>query len=172
MKLFFIGMPGSGKTYLGKKVAQHFKLPFIDLDEEIVKKEGMEINAIFSKRGEEYFRKVEANLLREVSANKDKFLLSTGGGSPCFHQGIDFMNGEGLSVFLDTSLEAIAEGLLAKGIEERPLLKDFTRETLLNELREKYAKRISYYKQAGLVVALERYDERPVIEAVKKQAKI
>jgi len=60
MKIFLLGLPGSGKTTLGKELAAALEIPFVDLDTEIEKREGMRIKDIFKKRKEEYFRKVES----------------------------------------------------------------------------------------------------------------
>ena len=82
------------------------ELPFIDLDDAIEAKEGKKISAIFSEKGEDYFRKVEADELRSQSKAKN-FVMATGGGVPCFHNNIQFMNEEGMSIFLNTPLTTI-----------------------------------------------------------------
>jgi shikimate kinase len=157
-KIFFIGMPGCGKTYLAKRIAQKMGLNFIDLDEVIVEVAGKAINEIFLFDGEEHFRQLEARSLRDITVNHLDFVMATGGGAPCFHQNMEFINQQGISIFVNLSLETIASGLLTKGIDERPLLKDFNKETLLGELREKFSRREVFYKQAKIIVDLEKRD--------------
>jgi shikimate kinase len=66
-KVYFIGMPGCGKSTIGKKVAKELGIPFIDLDTYIEKKENCSIKEIFNYQGEAYFRKIETSYLAEVS---------------------------------------------------------------------------------------------------------
>ena len=75
--IFLIGFMGTGKTYLGKQLAAKLELPFYDIDLEIEKKANLDVNDIFTKKGEQYFRKIET----EVLLNWDKpGVIATGGG--------------------------------------------------------------------------------------------
>ena len=84
MKLYLIGLPGSGKSVLAKKISRSLRLPVFDLDECIEMQEGVKISEIFSAKGQEYFRTIEADALRKQSESKE-FVMATGGGTPCFH---------------------------------------------------------------------------------------
>ena len=66
-KVVLVGYMGSGKSSVGKKMASTMDLPFIDLDELIEKKEGISINSLFVTKGEIYFRKVESEILKQIS---------------------------------------------------------------------------------------------------------
>lgn len=148
MKIFLVGMPGSGKTTIGKELASALNLPFIDLDEEIEKHEGKKITEIFSAEGEDYFRRVESKLLREHATVQNSFILSTGGGAPCFFQGMDVLNENGLTIFLNTPLATILERI--QNNSNRPLLsQDTSREQRLKDL---FDKRFPVYSRAQLVV--------------------
>jgi shikimate kinase len=166
-KIFLVGMPGCGKTYLGKRIAKKLGLDFVDLDEVIIGIAGKAITEIFLSEGEDYFRQLEAESLREISINHQDFVMATGGGAPCFHQNMEFINHQGISLFVNLSLEIIADSLLAKGIHERPLLKDFNKTTLLGELQEKFSKRIKFYSQAKVIVNLEKRDPEKVEQALE-----
>src|SRR5690242_535239 len=98
MKIFLIGLMGSGKSFLGKKISESMNLPFIDLDTEIEKQEKLSIAEIFSAKSEDYFRTVETSLLRSNSAKKE-FVMATGGGAPCFHGNMDYIKQTGISVY-------------------------------------------------------------------------
>ena len=80
-KICLIGMPGSGKTTIGKEIAHLINYKFIDLDEIIKVDQGKSIPLIFKQNGESYFRDLETKFLKENIENKDKILISTGGGA-------------------------------------------------------------------------------------------
>src|SRR5436189_5502924 len=92
MKIFLIGMPGAGKSTLGRPLAAALNLPFVDLDKEIEKHEQKSIPEVFELRGEDYFRKSESTLLKSWAESNRSFVLATGGGAPCFHDGIEVIN--------------------------------------------------------------------------------
>src|SRR5687767_9394541 len=109
MKIFLIGMPGSGKTTLGRQLAEHLHVDFVDLDAEIERVEQKSISDIFREQGEEQFRLTEAKLLRDWAAASLPFVMSTGGGAPCFHKGIEVINEHGLSIFLDCTVDELID---------------------------------------------------------------
>lgn len=116
-------MPGAGKTTLGKAVAAHFGLPFLDLDAEIVAHAGQVIPAIFLQHGEAYFRQLEAQVLREVLSRPTRLVLATGGGTPCFHDNLAALNTHSTTLWLDVPPATLRDRLSA-AIEKntRPLL--------------------------------------------------
>ena len=79
-KICLIGMPGSGKTTLGKEIARIFDYEFIDMDSLIKKETGLKISQIFLDKGEEYFRSIETSILEKIILNNKKLIISTGGG--------------------------------------------------------------------------------------------
>ena len=88
---FLMGMPGSGKSTLGKRLAAKLNVLFIDLDEYIVQKEKKTIETIFELHGEALFRELERNYLLEIINSGSVFLLALGGGSPCFNNNIELI---------------------------------------------------------------------------------
>lgn len=82
-------MPSSGKSTLGRQIAKSLGYEFIDLDIRIEIAEGKKIAEIFSLNGEEYFRKIENQQLKKIIKD-NKMVVATGGGTPCFHDGLDF----------------------------------------------------------------------------------
>ena len=103
MKIFLIGLPGSGKTTLGKQVASHLSIPFVDLDAAIEKAEQRTIPEIFKQSGENYFRKIESDLLKKWAESTTDFLMATGGGAPCFFDNVEVMNRAGITFFFRCS---------------------------------------------------------------------
>lgn len=165
MKIFLVGMPGSGKSSVGKLLAESLRIPFIDLDTIIEKEAGRAIREIFSTQGEARFRELERDALLKVISEKDRFIVATGGGAPCFFDNLEHMKKNGKVVFLDLPMSTIAQRLQNEGLAVRPLLKDFfTLEKLEAHLMATFDKRSKYYRQADI-----RIDANsPVAQIVKK----
>jgi len=100
-------MPGSGKSTLGKLLANEIGYPFHDLDDVIVEAEGKAIKEIFEEQGEDYFRQTEAKHLRKVMTQNDQFILACGGGTPCYHDNMQFIKEEGCSIYLKVSVNTL-----------------------------------------------------------------
>ena len=151
MKIFLVGMPGSGKSSVGKLLADSFEIPFIDLDAVIEEEAGVAIREIFNTHGENYFRELERDSLHKVASEQDQFVVATGGGAPCFFDNMDYMKQNGKVVFLDLPMAVIAKRLQKEGLAVRPLLKDFsTLERLEAHLMDTFSKRGIFYNQANV----------------------
>ena len=149
MNLYLIGMPGSGKTTLGRALAAHYALPFLDLDAEIVVRAGQAIPAIFLQHGEAHFRRLEAEALREVVTRPGPLVLATGGGTPCFHNNLGVLNTTGFSLWLDVPVPVLAARLTAAAeTASRPLLA--TAGPTEKWIGETLAARTQFYRQARL----------------------
>lgn len=149
MKLYLIGMPGAGKTTLGQALAAHYALPFFDLDAEIVARAGQVIPAIFLAHGEAHFRRLEAEVLREIAAHPGALVLATGGGTPCFHDNLPVLHATGLVLWLDVPAPVLAARLAAAAEQaSRPLLA--TSGPTKKWLDETLAARTRFYSQAGV----------------------
>lgn len=141
---YLIGMPGVGKTTIGKKLAKELSYKFIDLDQYIEEKLDRDITNIFKKDGEGYFRKKESYFLKEVS-KLDSTLIATGGGVVTGEKNIDLMKKTGQVIFLDGSYKLIKRNIL-KGNSNRPLLEEGDLEKKLEKL---YRDRIDKYLLAA-----------------------
>lgn len=148
MKIFLIGMPGSGKSTLGRQLAEKLMTTFVDLDQEIENYEGKSITEIFAKLGEDHFRLVESQLLRAFASSETSFVMATGGGAPCFHNGIGTINDSGVSIFLDVPLEQLVAQTSNRST--RPLLQNDSEEELRSKLRNIRDKRLQFYQQARI----------------------
>ncbi|RPE09136.1 shikimate kinase [Chitinophaga lutea] len=163
MKLFLLGFMGAGKSYWGKQLAAHWDLPYFDLDEVIVEREGMPVADIFNTKGEDYFRKREAAVLRELAAENDRFLISCGGGTPCFSDTMDFMNANGVTVWLNPSIPLMVERLQRKQYK-RPLIQDLGTEELTAFTEKKLAERQPFYEQSQVIIS----DDEITLETFEK----
>jgi len=151
MKIFLIGMPGSGKTTTGKLLAEKMKLTFVDLDVEIEKSEGQPINKIFETKKEDYFRQFESSTLKKFCSSSESFVMSTGGGAPCFHDNMDQMNAAGKTIFLDVPSQEIATRLMKTDLNQRPLFAKLSSEQLKDKIEFLRSQRIKFYKKAEYV---------------------
>ena len=144
--IILIGMPGCGKTTLGRHAARKLGFEFTDLDDEIVTKTGKSINEIFAESGETVFRELETEVLRE-GLKRRKTVISTGGGIvtlPCNVRAIK--ESDGVCVFIDRPLDKIIGDIVTS---ERPLLKDGA-----DRLRKLYSERYELYKAAADVIVI------------------
>jgi shikimate kinase len=149
-KIFLVGMPGSGKSTLGRPLAKALDLPFIDLDAEIEEKEQSSIATIFETKGETYFREVESELLKKWSSSDKDFVLATGGGAPCFHSGMDIINNSGISIFLDVEVEELLNR--TSHDHKRPLLSAADIQAKEERIRNLYNQRLPIYEQAQITL--------------------
>lgn len=144
MKIYLIGFMGSGKTTVGRELSRRIEAPFFDLDELIETSESMSIKDIFAQKGEPHFRKRERDLLRSTHY-VERGVIATGGGTFTFDENIQFIQGEGLSVYLSVPFNIITKRLAGK-MDERPLYKD---EETAHEL---FKTRLRYYKMSDITL--------------------
>jgi len=144
--LFLIGMMGSGKSYWAQKISAAHNIDWVDLDAEIENKTMLTIREIFETEGEEWFRKKEQEVLHQLSGIKN-LVIATGGGAPCFHGNMEWMNKHGITIWIDETVEVLAERL-KKEKDHRPLIKSLSDDELHNFLTKKLAERTPYYSQA------------------------
>jgi shikimate kinase len=141
---------GSGKSTAGRKLASLLGWSFIDLDKRIEEHTSKTIPEIFSQKGEDYFRSIEAQLLRDLMTCTNT-VISTGGGTPCHGDNMDFMNEHGLTVYLKLT-PAELNSRLSQSNGERPLIKDLEKGNLLSFIEEKLAVRKKYYDRSDIIV--------------------
>lgn len=106
--IVLIGMPGCGKSTLGKKIAKYYNMEFIDSDAEIVKIHG-DIPEIFKTRGEDAFRDIESQIIRDIS-QKTGCVVATGGGVIKREQNIKYLKQNGCVIFIDRPFEGLQTG--------------------------------------------------------------
>lgn len=138
-------MPGTGKTFFGKKLAKVLNYPFLDLDEVIEANYKAPISKIFTSEGEPFFRELESQLLRDT-ANTGQFVLATGGGTPCHHNNLTWMNKMGITVFLESSRDTLISRLSKE--DHRPLIQGNASANIDQLLSE----RLPVYRQAHLQI--------------------
>ena len=151
-RIFLIGYMGSGKTTVGQLLATQLGYSFIDMDNHIEGKLFKSVSQIFAELGEDQFRMLEKQCLHEV-AEFDQVVISTGGGVPCFFDNMEYMNKQGVTVYLKLSSADLAERLEQSHANKRPLLANRKGEELLHFISEELAKREPFYSQAAFSVS-------------------
>ena len=153
-RIFLMGYMGAGKTTVGKKLSKQLNLSFIDLDYYIEGRYHKEIRQLFAERGEDAFRDIERRMLHEVASFED-VLVSTGGGTPCFFDNMEFMNDTGTTVYLKVSVDELANRLeVCK--QTRPVLQNRSGEELKQFIADSLENRRPFYEQAQIVFDAEQ----------------
>ena len=150
-----IGMPGCGKTTIGKEVAESLSKEFIDTDDEIVKKIGISIPEFFEKYGEAAFRKIESEVIAEVSL-KQNCVIATGGGAVLNRKNTDLLKGNGTVIFIDRPLDLLITS------SDRPLSSN--RDLLIKRYEERYD---IYLSSNDLIIKADK-DLKTNIKAVEE----
>jgi shikimate kinase len=151
MKIYLVGFMGSGKTTVGRELAARIDAPFFDLDELVEAAERMSIKEIFAQSGEAYFRKRERDILRSTK-HLDAAVIATGGGTFTFDENIQFIQSEGMSIYLSAPYTLLRSRIGNK--DKRPLFRDDL------STHELFANRIRYYRMSDLTIEI-REDETP-----------
>ena len=139
---------GSGKTTVGRELTNLLDFQFLDLDEYIEASEGVGIPEIFDTKGEIYFRKKEHEYLKEILEEKDDFVLSTGGGTPCYGENLDvILKGTKNVIYLKVSINGLVERL-SKEKEERPLIQNISDNELPEFIGKHLFERSFFYTRA------------------------
>jgi shikimate kinase len=162
--LILVGLPGVGKTTVGRAAARELGRRFLDFDEEIERRSGMNVREIFRLKGEEHFRAQELALTRELSATGG-MVLSPGGGWITQPGSVELLRSAGRIIYLRASPEAVAKRL--RRVETRPLLAG--RDPVV-ALRELFAKRQALYETADVVLDTERLTRQQLITKVVELA--
>jgi shikimate kinase len=149
--VFLVGFMGSGKTHWGKIWAVNTMRSFIDLDEVIEKMAGKSIADIFEIKGEDYFRKLEADALRSC-ATVSNSIIACGGGTPCFYDNMKWMNEYGITIYLTCTPSEVLKRVELEQ-EKRPLVKKLNRAELLFFIEQKLKEREPVYTQAKFSVS-------------------
>lgn len=166
IRIFLIGYMGAGKTTLGRALAKELGIEFIDLDSYIEKRMCKSIAQIFSEKGEEGFREIERRLLHETG-EFENVVISTGGGTPCFFDNIEYMNNQGTTVFLDVPVERLFIRLsIAR--KKRPLIMNKSDEELRSFIAEQLGKRLPFYSKAKQQFKADKLEDIKQIEASVK----
>ena len=168
MQLVLLGYMGSGKTSVGRVLAHKLGYVFTDLDALIEKEEMKSVAQIFSKKGEIYFRNIESRLLKRLVKSKDKLVIASGGGTPCYGDTMNVLTSEEncQSIYLKASLDVLTQRLF-KEKKDRPLIAHIENETMLRDfIRKHLFERSFYYNQADIIIDTEGKSIESIVESI------
>ncbi|WP_341656552.1 shikimate kinase [Blattabacterium cuenoti] len=148
MKITLIGYMGSGKTTIGKMLSQELNLNFYDLDALLVEESKNDsILNFFKKKGELFFRNREHSLLKTILKQKNKYVLSVGGGTPCFYNNIYLLNKYSNTFYLKTDSHTLFKRLSLEK-ETRPLISHLSKNELFIFIVKHLSKRSYFYEKS------------------------
>lgn len=155
----------SGKSTVGKRLAQKLNYSFIDLDFYFEEKYHISVDAFFTKYGENAFRKIETQLLNDILV-KDNIVISTGGGTPCFNENMNVMRKNGVSIYLKMHINSLKDRII-NSKKKRPLLKNITNENVTDFLPNHLKEREAFYQQADYTVKGENADIEGMVKLIR-----
>lgn len=163
--IILIGFMGAGKTTLGRRLARALRLTFTDTDDRIVARVGMPVTAIFDQYGEDYFRELETEMLQELLEEKERCVVSVGGGLPMREENQLYLKRLGLVVYLRAGVQTLM-GRLGRD-KSRPMLKGGDLRSKIEELMA--IRQDTYEKTADLIIDTDGKDfERLILEISEK----
>lgn len=167
-KVVLVGYMGSGKSVIGKLLSEKNKLLFLDLDEIIEQKENCSIITIFEKKGEIYFRKNEHQIFKDLMQNENSFILSLGGGTPCYANNHKMLLNENvISIYLKASIDTLNNRIILEK-SKRPILA-VKSDTEMKEFIAKHLfERSFYYNQSKHKIDVNNKSVEEIVNEIQK----
>ncbi len=167
MRIVLVGYMGSGKSTVGKILAKELEYDFLDLDAHIEEAMVATISKIFEEKGEIFFRKKEHFFLKEILKNNNNFILSTGGGTPCYSGNMETMVEETKYVFyLKVSVAGLVERLY-KEKDDRPLIKNLSNTDLPEFVGKHLFERNHFYTQAHHTILCDAKTPKEIVKEIR-----
>lgn len=160
-RIILIGYMGAGKTLLGKALAESLNIRFINSDSDIEQQTGMSIGQIFEQFGEDYFRNLEQEFLKNFDP-QGSFVLATGGGTPCYNNQMTVLNSLGTTVYLQCSNETLFSRLKNER-EHRPLIAGLSDDELREAIEYRMSEREKIYQMAQIILPENEHDVASLI---------
>lgn len=169
MRLFIIGYAGSGKSTIVRRLAHHTGIRMVDTDKLIEEQVGATIADIFLYEGEEYFRESERRALESVAELDESVVIATGGGLPTWGDNMEWMNREGVTIYLRRPAEQILKRLSAYGREKRPMFRGKSDDELLAFMCAQMAEREKYYAKAQHIIDCSTMADNDIVNYITER---
>jgi shikimate kinase len=167
MKIILLGYMASGKSTIGKEISKKLCMNFIDLDAYIVKKENSSISEIFKTRGEIYFRSIEKLYLQELLNSKADFVLSLGGGTPCYGNNMSLiLASDAKSVYIKVGIPTLVLRLISEK-SNRPLIANLSDDKIPEFVAKHLFERSFFYEQAAIILPANEQSISEITKALK-----
>ncbi|MCQ2095917.1 MAG: shikimate kinase [Bacteroidaceae bacterium] len=170
-RIILVGYMGAGKTTIGKVLARQLGYEFRDLDLVIECQQGKRIPDIFADEGEGRFRELERDALRDI-CRMESAVIAVGGGTPCFHDNMEYMNRHAITIYLKASVDTLIEHIHISSKSHgsnRPLLHGMDDRQMRDFISANLPAREQFYSQATHVIDIEILrTEEQISETAKK----
>ena len=169
--IILLGYMGVGKSYIGKKLSEELKIDFFDLDNYIELSEKQSISNIFYEKGEIHFRNIENKCLDLLLKKKVNYVISTGGGTPCYSNNIELIkkNVDLKSFYLKSSITNLTNRLFSEK-ENRPLISSIDSKKELNSFISKHLfERNFFYNQADFIINIDKKKTSEILLEIKQK---
>ncbi|WP_185870680.1 shikimate kinase [Blattabacterium cuenoti] len=165
MKVTLIGYMGSGKTSIGEILSKKLKFDFYDLDDLLVKDQHDSICNLFKKIGENSFRKIEHLMLKKILKKNKKYILSVGGGTPCYYNNIDLLNKFSKTFYLKTNSYTLFKRLSLEK-KTRPLIAHLSKKELFKFIISHFSKRIFFYEKSFRKIDITGKSKKDIVQEI------
>ncbi|MBR5777658.1 MAG: shikimate kinase [Bacteroidales bacterium] len=159
MNIYLVGYMCCGKTTIGKKLAKRLGYNFIDLDQLFEKENNTSISNFFEEHGEAAFRVLETNILHSTALLPGNNVIATGGGTPCTANNMEWINENGISIYLSVNKGFIANRIVNSKQTTRPLLKNIPIDQIATYVDEQLKIREQYYLKAQIINTTQNIDD-------------
>ena len=167
MKIVLLGYMGCGKSLIGDFLAKKLQITFYDLDQEIECMSQSSIVELFQSKGEIYFRKKENEVLKALLSKNESFVLSLGGGTPCYYNNHELIIQEGVfSIYLKATVDTLVSRLINEK-SKRPLLHNQDEVALKDFINKHLFDRNFYYHQATKVVNVDGKSAEQIVNEIE-----
>ncbi|TPD73408.1 shikimate kinase [Flavobacterium microcysteis] len=168
IKIVLLGYMGSGKSTIAHLLSEKTQIEALDLDKIIEERAGMSIKNIFEQKGEVFFRKLENQIFKELISSEKEMILSLGGGTPCYANNHELLNGDGVtSFYLKASIETLHNRLLSIR-DNRPLIAEQEEEEMKEYIAKHLFDRSYYYNQATHIVPVDDKSPEEVADEINR----
>ena len=166
-KIILVGYMGSGKTLLGKSIAETLGIRLINLDSEIERQTGMSVGQLFEQFGENHFRNLEKEYLSSFDV-QESFVLATGGGTPCYNNQMEVLKALGTTIYLQCSNETLFSRLKHER-DHRPLIAGLSDEELRESIDVRMKQREAIYQLAQFTISEEDQHAETIINRLRQR---